>query len=151
MTRLRSADGLSFATGEARFTSRPALAVDRLTRILLQVQIGAVSADAVLDTGGAYLVLDPAVATDVAMGPAIHRDRLFIRGFTIPGSVHRVPVTIPAEAGEALTFEATAFVPELGPGEHWPLPSYLGWQGCLDRIRLALDPGEERIYFGAAD
>ena len=48
------------------------------------------------------------------------------------------------------TFEATAFVPELEHGETWPLPSYLGGQGCLDRIRFAVDPGDEVVYFGAA-
>ena len=59
-------------------------------------------------------------------------------------------MTLLATAGESLTFEATAFVPELDHGETWPLPSYLGWQGCLDRIRFAIDPVDEVVYFGAA-
>jgi predicted aspartyl protease len=147
---LQGPRGRVFATGEARFSSHRALAADRLTRIHLQVQIGTLRAEAVVDTGGAYLVLDPAVASVVVLGPAVHTDRLVIRGFVFAGTVHRVSVTIPAVAGESLTFEATAFVPELGVGEQWPLPSYLGWQGCLDRIRLALDPEEERVYFGAS-
>jgi hypothetical protein len=151
MTRLRSAQGRVFATGEARFTSHPAHAVDRLARIRLQVHIGEVHAQAVLDTGGAYLVLSPEMAEEAKLGPPIHSDRIAIRGFVFTGSVHRIPVTIPADAGEPLTFEATAFVPELGAEEPWPLPSYLGWQGCLDRIRLAIDPGDERLYFGAVD
>jgi hypothetical protein len=65
--------------------------------------------------------------------------------------MHRVPVTLLATAGEPLTFEATAFVPELEHGETWPLPSYLGWQGCLDRIRFAVDPADEVVYFGAVE
>jgi hypothetical protein len=149
MMRLQTAYGEAFATGETRFTSQLAHAVDRLTRIHLPVYIGAVHANAVLDTG--YLVLDPAVAADVALGPPVHADRMVIRGLVFTGTVHRVPVTIPADAGEPLTFEATAFVPELGPEEPWPLPSYLGWQGCLDRIRFAIDPSDERVYFGAVD
>ncbi len=140
-----------FASGEATFVLQPAHAVDRLERVHLQVQIGTVAAFAVVDTGGAYLVLDPVMAAKVALGPAVHSDRLMIRGFVITGTVHRVPVTIPADAGEPLTFEATAFVPNLNDDESWPLPSYLGWQGCLDRIRLALDPADERVYFGAVD
>jgi hypothetical protein len=151
MTRLRTHDGNAFATGEARFGSRPAHPIDRLTRIHVQVQIGTLRADAVVDTGGAYLVLDPVVAARLVLGPAVHNDRLVIRGFVVPGTVHRIPVTIPAEAGDPVSFEATAFVPELGPEEPWPLPSYLGWQGCLDRIRFAIDPGDERVYFGAVD
>ena len=129
MTRLQTQDGNAFATGEARFKSRPAHPLDHLTRVHVQVQVGEVYADAVVDSGGAYLVLDPVVAARVVLGPAIHDDRLVIRGFVITGTVHRIPVTIPADAGQPLTFEATAFVPELGDGEAWPLPSYLGWQG----------------------
>ena len=151
MMRLGSVDGRAFATGEARFTSQPAHAVDRLARIYLHVEIGAVHAEAVVDTGGAYLVLDPAMAVRAEIGPPVHSDRIAIRGFVFTGTVHRIPVTIPADAGEPLTFEATVFVPELGPEEPWPLPSYLGWQGCLDRIRFAIDPRDERVYFGAAD
>ncbi|HEX6751119.1 MAG TPA: hypothetical protein VF092_27765 [Longimicrobium sp.] len=150
MTRLTNAHGGAFATGEARFTSQPAHEVDLLTRIHLPIEIGTVPTLAVLDTGGAYLMLDPLVAMRVKLGAAIETDQLVIRGFVIAGTVHRIPVTIPADVGEPLTFEATAFVPELEDGEFWPLPSYLGWQGCLDRIRLALDPRDERVYFGAA-
>ncbi|HEX8904188.1 MAG TPA: hypothetical protein VF771_05060 [Longimicrobiaceae bacterium] len=125
--------------------------MDLLSRIHLQILIGSVKADAVLDTGGAYLVLDPLIGRRAGLGPPVHSDRLVIRGFVFTGTVHRIPVTIPADVGEPLTFEATAFVPELGLEEPWPLPSYLGWQGCLDRIRLAIDPRDERVYFGAAD
>ena len=150
MTRLWSAPGREFATGEARFTSRPAHTFDRLARIHLTVQIGAVHALAVLDTGGAYLVLDPVMAANVDIGEPVHAERIAIRGFVYNGTVHRIPITIPAEAGEPLTFEATAFVPELAAGEAWPLPSYLGWQGCLERIRFAVDPRAERVYFGTA-
>lgn len=106
-------------------------------------------ASAVVDTGGAYLILRPDVAARAGLTVPIHREKIVIRGFTYSGGVHRVAVAIPAEAGDSLHFEATAFVPELEDGEHWPLPSYLGWQGCLERIRLALDPGRERAYFGA--
>jgi hypothetical protein len=151
MMRLFNTARRAFATGEARFTSHPAHAVDRLARIHLHIHIGEVHAQAVLDTGGAYLVLSPEMAEEARLGPPIHSDRIAIRGFVFRGSVHRTPVTIPADAGEPLTFEATAFVPELGPEEPWPLPSYLGWQGCLDRIRFAIDPRDERVYFGAAE
>jgi hypothetical protein len=151
MTRLRDVQEREFATGEARFTSHPAHAVDRLARIHLHIHMGGVDAQAVLDTGGAYLVLSPEMAEEVGLGSPIHSDRISIRGFAFTGSIHRIPVTIPADAGEPLTFEATAFVPELGPEETWPLPSYLGWQGCLDRIRFAIDPNDERVYFGAVD
>jgi hypothetical protein len=60
-----------------------------------------------------------------------------------------VPVTLVATGGESLTFEATAFLPETETQGDWALPSFLGWQGCLERIRFAVDPAEEVFYFGA--
>lgn len=151
MSRLIGASNRVFATGEARFSSRPALERDRLPRLVVEIQLGIVTTFAVLDTGGAYLVLAPHVGADLGLtaATALGRDRISIRGFALEGWVYRVPVTLPALTGEPLTFEATAFVPALEDEERWPLPSYLGWQGCLERIRFAVDPGEELVYFGA--
>jgi hypothetical protein len=30
----------------------------------------------------------------------------------------------------------------------WPGPTVLGWRGCLDRFRWAIDPDDEVFYFG---
>lgn len=124
---------------------------DRLSRLSIQIAVERVEISAVVDTGGAYLILQPELGAQLGLNgvESVQRDRLMIRGITFAGSLHRVPVTLLATAGESLTFEATVFVPELGDGEEWPLPSYLGWQGCLDRIRLAVDPADEVVYFGA--
>jgi hypothetical protein len=152
VSRLLTASGEPFATGEAPWRARYALAGDGLTRLFVELEIEGLIAAAAVDTGGAYLILHPELAGKLRLDPntMLHRDRLVIRGITRRGTVHRLPVTIPAVVGESLTFEATAFVPELDDGEIWPLPSYLGWQGCLDRIRFAIDPMEEVVYFGAA-
>lgn len=151
MSLLRTASGKAFATGEAPGWIRHAHKGDRLTRLFIEVAVEGVPTNAVVDTGGAYLILDPEFAARLGLGwrSAMHPDRLMIRGLACWGTVHRVPVTLAATVGEPLTFEATAFVPELDDGEIWPLPSYLGWQGCLDRIRFAVDPMEEVVYFGA--
>jgi hypothetical protein len=54
-----------------------------------------------------------------------------------------------AEAGGNLGFEATAFVPEQHEEEGWgDMPSILGFYGCLERIRMAIDPVTETFYFG---
>jgi len=131
--------------------SHYALAGDRLTRLFVHVEIEGQITTAVVDTGGAYLIVDPEFAARLGLRrtAAVHRDQLVIRGIVCRGAVHRVPLTLPAVVGEPLTFEATAFVPELEHRETWPLPSYLGWQGCLDRIRFAVDPADEVVYFGA--
>jgi hypothetical protein len=151
MSRLVTAFGVEFASGESPCFVRPGFTGDRLNRLLVHVAVGQERTTAVLDTGGAFLVLDPAFATTVGIdrADALAHDRIHIRGFVHHGTIHRMPLTLLATTGESLTFEATAFVPELEHGETWPLPSYLGWQGCLDRIRFAVDPADEVVYFGA--
>jgi hypothetical protein len=151
MSRLVTASGTEFAAGESPCFVRPGFTGDRLNRLLVHVEIERRRVTAVLDTGGAFLVLDPAFATAVGIhyADALARDRIHIRGFVRHGTIHRMPLTLLATTGESLTFEATAFVPELEHGETWPLPSYLGFQGCLDRIRFAVDPADEVVYFGA--
>jgi hypothetical protein len=151
MSRLSTSTGAEFASGESPCFLQPAALGDRLTRLFVFVRIGDAETTAVLDTGGAFLVLDPKFATSIGVGhrDAIARDRIHIRGLVQRGTIHRLPMTLLAAKGHHLTFEATAFVPELDHGETWPLPSYLGWQGCLDRIRFAIDPVEELVYFGA--
>jgi hypothetical protein len=153
MTRLRTSSRAVFATGENACFLRPAASGDRLIRLFVHLQIGKLATEAVVDTGGAYLVLDPDYAAFYGVGQstAVGTEHLQIRGFNRHGTLHRVPVILPASAGDPLTFEATAFLPDLAPGEHWLLPTYLGWQGCLERIRFAVDPREERVYFGSLD
>jgi hypothetical protein len=150
---MRTVQGLPFATGKAPLGQRNAFSSDRFTRVFLAVKIAGLTTEAVMDTGGAYLIIDPALADAIGLrhDTAIHGECIAIRGCACSGAVHRLPVTVIAAAGEALTFEATAFVPSLAPGEAWVLPSFLGWQGCLERIRFAIDPGEEVIYFGAVE
>ena len=151
MSPLYLASGAPFATGAMRFSYRPALDGDRLQRLFLEIRVAGVLVGAVLDTGGAYLILSPTVSEELGLGSRteLGRETIVIRGFTYSGAIHRVPVTLPVTEGEPLTFDATAFVPEMPLGESWPLPSYLGWQGCLERIRFAVDPADELVYFGS--
>jgi hypothetical protein len=47
--------------------------------------------------------------------------------------------------------ETTAFVPELEEAEHWgDMPCLLGFFGCLERARFAVDPHTEQFYSGCA-
>jgi hypothetical protein len=151
MSRLIDSSGAEFATGQFPCFTAHATPGDRLNRLFVYVRIGEAQCPAVIDTGGAFLVVDPDLAMRVGLDrkAAIAHERVNIRGFVHHGTIHRMPLTLLATTGESLTFEATAFVPELEHGETWPLPSYLGWQGCLDRIRFAVDPADEVVYFGA--
>jgi hypothetical protein len=55
-----------------------------------------------------------------------------------------------AEEGQPLTVEATVFVPELKPYQEWgDFPSIIGLNTCLERLRFAIDPSQDKFYFGA--
>jgi hypothetical protein len=119
-------------------------------RILVQVEVEGTSTTAALDTGAPYLICEPQVAEQLGFD-ASERERESVSLRThfgiVEGDLFRATVTIPADKGESVTFEATVFVPR---GEDWEdKPSFLGFFCCLERIRFALDPGsgEERFYF----
>ena len=61
------------------------------------------------------------------------------------GHLVRIPTSIPADEGNGIDVDLTWLViPD------WPGPPVIGWGGCLERLRFALDPtpGEECFYFG---
>jgi hypothetical protein len=62
---------------------------------------------------------------------------------TFIGSLYRGPLWVPALEGESLDVEATVFV-----SPDWQGPSFIGYQGLLERIRFAVDPETNLFYFG---
>lgn len=98
---------------------------------------------ALLDTAAEWCVLSADIATAFESGEDFDRSsRLETRLGTFYGRLERIPVRFPNREGEPLTIEATWFVcPD------WPGPLVLGWKGCLERFRFALDPTEELFYF----
>lgn len=68
--------------------------------------------------------------------------RLSTRFGIISGWTERIPLLLPAEAGDDAEIDATWFI-----SEDWLGPLVIGWKGCLERIRFALDPAEDSFYF----
>jgi hypothetical protein len=101
---------------------------------------------ALLDTAGEWCVLTPAQATELGLEPGADLPPavLSTRFGAIRGRIERLPVTLLAQEGEDLTLDATWFV-----SEDWPGPPVIGWKGCLERLRFALDPDDESFYFGS--
>jgi hypothetical protein len=101
---------------------------------------------ALLDTGAEYGVfpaeLAMALGYDTQDGP---RTVLKTRLGDYEGHLLRILITLPAQEGSGLDIELTWVV---APG--WPGPPVIGWGGCLERLRFALDPtpGEDCFYFG---
>jgi hypothetical protein len=142
--------GEPFATSGQPYLSRPLGPGDPSNRLIVQIEIAGLTASAVVDTGAPYLVLDPivALAAGISSNTALSGMTISVRGHRTAGFLHRIDVTIRAERGTEISVDATAFVPELGAGV-WDLPSFIGWTGCLERFRFAIDPLDETFYFGA--
>lgn len=115
--------------------------------VAVSCRIGAplILADALLDSAAEWCLLDPAVARTLGYEPDPVQDRFILstRFGTLTGRLERIPVVLPAAEGDSLSVEATWFV-----SFEWLGPTVLGWKGCLERIRFALDPGDESFYFG---
>lgn len=100
--------------------------------------------EGLLDTGSEWCVMRADVARRFRPPlPGAEATVMLTRFGSIVGHVQRVPITFPALEGEELTVDATWFV-----SEEWPGPMVIGWKGCLERIRFALDPSDESFYFG---
>ena len=147
---LTTADGEPFATGVAPYSYRPAIN-DISNRILLQVEIGGVLVEAIVDTGSPYVICPPYLSDAIGLDPdtALEAIPYRVRGIDMRGNLYRVGVYFPAEEGDTLTVDATVFVPnpewQQVWGEH---PAYIGLTGCLERMRFAVDPENDLFYFG---
>lgn len=146
--------GEPFALGVTGYDYRPATSYETTPRLVLEVEIEGILAEAVVDTGGVYLVCHPAIARRLSLTPAEALSgvqALLFRGVTVHGRLYRLSLTLLADAGEDVTIQTTAFVPEPEEAEHWgDLPCLLGLYGCLERARFAVDPRTEQFYFGPA-
>ena len=140
-----------FAVGATRYSDHlPGRAFP--AQIVLPVNLGGViTIQAVVDTGSTWCILNPELigllgdAVDDAYVPA---ERLIIRGELYTGRLVRLPMRLQAEIGDDVEIEATAFVPTLSPGELWAFPDFIGLVGFLQRVRIAIDPSENVLYFG---
>ena len=100
---------------------------------------------AVVDTAAPWCIFEPVVAKAVVRHflPLQSRVALSTRLGLIHGSLYRGLVVIPADEGDPLEVEATAF---LSPD--WRGSNFIGYQGLLQRIRFAVDPETNLFYFG---
>ena len=145
-------DGQPFATGATAYRYRPATPHETTPRVMLEVDIEGITPAAMVDTGGIYLFCNPHIATqlDLAAADALSGTlSILFRGELVQGRLYRLTLTLLADDGTDLPIQATAFVPELRENEPWgDLPCILGFYGCLERTRFAVDPMTDTFYFG---
>lgn len=100
--------------------------------------------DALLDTESEWCVMRADIARLFrSPAPVTPSEVLSTRFGSLVGHFERAPITFPAVEGELMTLDATWFI-----SEEWPGPMVIGWKGCLERMRFALDPGDASFYFG---
>lgn len=142
--------GTVFATGGAEFYDAYPNREEPLPRIYVQIQPEGVPYQflALLDTGAHYCILNEEAArlTRDHLTSPIGRVRLQTAHGPIQGDLYTHRIRWIAEEGEPLDVNSTVLIP---PG--WQAPSILGYVGFLDRLRLAMDPQLNRVYFGGLD
>jgi hypothetical protein len=147
------ADGESFAVGATSYDYHQATDSDTSPRIFINIGVGGDETSAFVDTGGVYFICTPPFARRIGLDPTQGTPasgRILWRNDWLDGALFRLPLTLPADQGESMTIEVTAFVPQVGPHQDWndELPCVLGMQFCLERMRFAVDPEHDMFYFG---
>jgi hypothetical protein len=115
--------------------------------VAVECLVGEFAVNALLDTGSQWCILPAQIAVALDEATLSHEpgERLSTRLGTFAGRLVRIPLALVAEEGETLDVDATWFV-----SPDWPGPAVIGWKGCLERIRFALDPIREEFYFAGA-
>jgi hypothetical protein len=115
--------------------------------VAVACQLGGLPYFALLDTAADWCILPPEVGRVLGydLDPDPDLPPYSTRHGLLFGRQERVPVTLLPAEGDPLEVDATWFI-----AADWPGPVVLGWKGCLERVRFALDPspGAEQFYFG---
>ncbi len=145
---LLTADHLPFTVGVATYyDSAKSELIPSEPRIYVRIELPEVGIEtlAMVDTGAPWCILERPLAEAV-------EDRFFdldqevvlsTRLGRISGRLYSGTVILIPEEGAELSIQATFF---LSP--EWTGGNFLGYLGCLDRFRSALDPQENCFYFG---
>lgn len=96
---------------------------------------------ALLDTGSQWCVLPGRLMAHLDEGSRFANTVYSTRLGRISGELHRIGVELLAQDGVTTRVDGIWFV-----SDEWTGPVVIGWKGCLERIRWAIDPFEERWY-----
>ena len=107
-----------------------------------------VEVDALLDCAAEWSVLNRGIAESLGLFEYAGELELTLstRHGPVDGTLVPSALTYVAAEGDDVTIDARWFV-----SEHWYGPTVIGWRGCLNLIRFALNPDEDRLYFAAAE
>lgn len=97
---------------------------------------------ALLDTAAQWCVLPSSVAQELGYEGDENDVVLSTRLGAVAGRLEQIPVSFEAHEGVSMEVEATWLVTD-----QWDGPVVIGWKGCLERMRLALDPFADDFFF----
>jgi hypothetical protein len=140
--------GEPFTVGRARFLDRIPDSREPTAKIFVKIKFPSLEAEepwfAQVDSGAPWSVLNREVAYALGVLDS-DGDLVFVstRLGLITGRLERIQVALMADEGESTEVEATFFV-----SKDWIGPTFLGYSGFLDRIRIAIDPSSDSVFFG---
>ena len=127
------------------FPSRESATSSIYVRILVD-ELG-VELVALVDTGAPYCIIPTEIADELALDRTAGQPiRLSTRVGRLDGVLQRIKLTLLADEGEAITVDATVFVPD-----QWDHVSFLGYAGFLERLNFGVRPSTNEFFFGPAD
>ena len=141
-------DGSVFATGRAAYLDRDPSGRSQAARIHVNVRFDEdLLILAVLDTGAEWSVVETEIANALGLleqdGEAV---TLSSRLGQHDGKLVRVSAELVAEEGDSIQVESTVFVCDT-----WPAGTFVGYNGLLERVRFAVDPDSNVVFFGTRD
>ena len=140
--------GDEFLTGVSRYSDFHPERREPLSRIYVSFrpQDARIRFVGLLDTGGHFCILSPEVVDLIGdtLGGSEGETSLLTAQGRISGKLFRHTIELLATRGDSLAVEATVLV-----SPQWRGPSVLGYTGFLDRMRFAIDPLENKFYFGS--
>ena len=148
---IKFANGTPFAKGAAGYNAVPGYELSEHIVLMVEIGEGVHISEAVVDTSSPYLVIDASIARSAGIDLARpdHRARARIQGEWFNGGLFSISLQLLADEGESIAVNGVfAFVPD-GRFDPDPLPpAILGFSCCLDNFLFAVDPNQQRFYFG---
>ena len=132
-----------FVSGYQWFRDSVPANPETVPRIVITVILEGREIPALVDTGASQCVVSWTVAEALATVEDCEVQFRAVGGNIHHGLLFPITINFPADQGEAVTLDVTAWSAETFYG-----PNLIGYGGVLERLRIAIDPATNRFFFG---
>jgi hypothetical protein len=139
----------TFTTGRCQFEDDLAGQTSTNSKLFIAVKVGHLDLAvwAMVDTGAPFCIFEPEILDELGISFNSHEAiEVSTRLGPIKGSIDRVDITVLANVGESIIVDCTVLVPDTLPST-WR-GNFIGYVGCLQRFRFAVDPSKNHFHFG---